>query len=139
MTRSKVFSILSLVLLAVVTTKPATREPVSSKFYFPHFTSGQANETTFVIANSSGQDADVRFTPYGNDGDLLPLRSNLSTITVPAQSQTQIKAADLLNVPDGGTVGGWLKAESLNPQLTAWMQILLGNIPGDKLCRCSNG
>ena len=133
MTRSKALSILSLVLLTAATTKPATKEAVSSRFYFPHFASGQANETTFVISNSSTQDADVRFTAYGDDGDLLALRSNLPSITVRAQSQTQIKAGELLDVPDGGTVSGWMKAESANPQLSAWTEISLGNIRGDKI------
>src|SRR5690348_11972336 len=104
MARSKVFSILLLVLLTVITVRPSPNEPSSSKFYFPHFVSGAGNETTFFISNSSAQDAVVRFTAYGDEGNLLPARSNQTSITLTAQSQAQIKAADLFDIPDGGTV-----------------------------------
>jgi hypothetical protein len=133
MTRSKAFSIVLLVLLSVVTTKPAPKEPVSSRFYFPHFVSGKGNETTFVISNSSAQDAEVRFTAYGDEGNLLPVRPNRAIVTLNAQSQTQIKAGDLFDIPDGGAVAGWMKAESINPQLSAWMLISVGNLRGDSL------
>jgi hypothetical protein len=133
MTRSKVISTVLLVLFTVVTTKPSPNEPASRRFYFPHFVSGNGNETTFIISNSSAQDADSRFTAYGDEGNLLPVRSNQAAVTVAAQSQAQIKAADLFDILSGGTVTGWMKAESANPQLTALMLISVGSIPGDRL------
>src|SRR5262249_10803766 len=41
--------------------------------------------------------------------------------------------ADLFDIAGGTMVTGWMKAESQNPQLTAWMQISLGNILGDRV------
>jgi hypothetical protein len=64
---------------------------------------------------------------------LLPVRSNQTSLSLTGQSQVQIKAAELFVIPDGGTVAGWMKAESVNPQLTAWKLISLGNIQGDRL------
>ncbi|HLH30974.1 MAG TPA: DUF5719 family protein [Terriglobia bacterium] len=132
MTRPKAISI-AILLLSVITIKPSADPPASSRFYFPHFVSGSGNATTFVISNSSAQDATVQLTAYGDDGSVLAMRSSRAIVAVGAQSQTQINAGDLFDVADGGSISGWLKAESTNPQISAWMLISLGGITGDKL------
>src|ERR1700746_3744460 len=104
MPRSKICSIVLLVLLTGSTTRPSTNDQPASKFYFPHFVSGNGNETTFIISNSSAQDASIQITAYGDEGNLLQLRPNQAGLRLTAQSQIQIRAGDLLDIPDGGMI-----------------------------------
>ena len=132
---TKVLFVPLFVVLLVVpfNSSPSPVGVASSTFYFPHFVSGSEAETTFVVSNSSAQDAEVRFTAYDDGGNLIAGRSTPVAIRVAAQSQAQLKAGQLFKMPDRETMTGWVKAESANSQLSAWMLISLDNIDGDKV------
>ena len=132
MARSKVFSTLLVVfVLFVIPSSPSSSPVASTEFYFPHVVFGDDAETTLIISNSSAQDTEVQFTAYGDNGNLIAGGSNPVTITLNAQSQARFKADELFQIPNQNT--GWVKAESVNPQLSAWMLISLDSIEGDKL------
>jgi hypothetical protein len=133
--RSKIVSMLLLVLLVAAPSKPAPNDTASSRFYFPHFASGQGTETTFIISNSSAQDADVRITAFDDDGRLIAGTFNPATIMLAAQSQARINAGDLFKLQNQNQamVVGWAKAESANPQLSAWLLMSMDSVRGDKI------
>ena len=129
MARSKVFSTLLVVFVLVgIPSSPSSSPVASTEFYFPHVVFGDDAETTLIISNSSAQDTEVQFTAYGDNGNLIAGGSNPVTITLNAQSQARFKADELFQIPNQNT--GWVKAESVNPQLSAWMLISLDSIEG---------
>ncbi len=134
MAKSKVFATLLFVLIVVIPSTPSPRSVAgSSRFYFPHFVSADYFQTTFIVSNSGATDAEVVFTAYDDNGDVISGGSNPASVTIFADSQARLNFSDLFHIDRQKPVTGWVKAESANLQLSAWMMMSLDSIQGDQL------
>ncbi len=135
MAKLTVFATLSVVLIVVIPSSsfPGPGAVVSSKFYFPHFVSSDNAQTTFIVSNSGSGDAEVVFTAYDDKGDVISDGSNPASVTIFGQSQARLDFCDLFNIERHKRLTGWVKAESGNRQLSAWMMMSLDRIQGDQL------
>ena len=135
MAKLTVFATLSVVLIVVIPSSsfPGPGAVVSSRFYFPHFVSSDNAQTTFIVSNSGSGDAEVVFTAYDDKGDVISDGSNPASATIFGQSQARLDFCDLFNIERHKRLTGWVKAESGNRQLSAWMMMSLDRIQGDQL------
>ena len=133
--KARVFATLLVVLFGVIlcSSFPGPAAVVSSKFYFPQFVSSDNAQTTFIVSNSGAGDAEVIFTAYDDNGDVISDGSNPANVRISGQSQTRLDFSDLFKIQRQKLVSGWVKAESANLQLSAWMVISLDTIQGDQL------
>ena len=131
----KLSATLLVVLIGVIlcSSFPGPAAVVSSKFYFPQFVSSDNAQTTFIVSNFGDGNAEVIFTAYDDNGNVISDGSNPATVTILGQSQSRLDFSDLFKIERQKLVSGWVKAETANPQLSAWMTISLDTIQGDQL------
>ncbi len=96
-----------------------------STLNFPRLSLDGSQMTGIAIANTSGTEAQVTFTAYGYDGQLITAEgfTNPVVVTIPANNQLSTKASDLFGSAAGLPAISWFQAKSPTDNLTGYFLV----------------